>query len=194
MERIFTKKLLKWKNNPKRKPLVLNGARQVGKTWLLKEFGRKYYENCVYISMDLAEPEIKQFFEEYTSVQSLLQSLELFFHTEIKPKKTLLIFDEIQEVPKALTSLKYFYENAPEYHVAVSGSLLGLFLHRGTSFPVGKVDFLTIEPMNFEEFLIAGGEKKLVEKIKEKRETILETVLKILSVCRRNAGSGSQLV
>jgi len=178
MERILINDLLKWQQDKDRKPLVLNGARQVGKTWLLKEFGKKYYENFVYISMDLAEPEVKRFFEEYTSILGLLQSLELFFHTKIKPQKTLLMFDEIQEVPKALTSLKYFCENAPEYHIAVSGSLLGLFLHNGTSFPVGKVDFLTLEPMSFEEFLIASGEQKLVKTIKEKNEVILDSVLK----------------
>jgi predicted AAA+ superfamily ATPase len=178
MERILLKNLLEWKNNPKRKPLVLNGARQVGKTWLLKEFGKRYYENCIYISMDLAAPEIKQFFDEYTNVPSLLKYLELFFHTKIKLQKTLLIFDEIQEIPQVLTFLKYFHENAPEYHVAVSGNLLGLFLHRGMSFPVGKVDFLILEPLNFEEFLIANGEKKLVRTIKEKNEPILDSVLK----------------
>ncbi len=163
MKRALLDQLVQWKLSKDRRPLLLEGARQVGKTYLLRDvFGAEYYENVVYLNMQNPLPEVVEAFEDSISPKRLLPRLELLLHTDIKPGKTLIIFDEIQEVPRALESLKYFYEETPEYHVAVAGSLLGIFLHQGTSFPVGKVDLLRLEPMSFTEFLWAKGETKLV--------------------------------
>ena len=139
MERILMSDLLAWKNSKKRKPLIIRGARQVGKTWIMKEFGRRYFENTVYISFDNNE-HMKHVFNMDMDIKRIISSLKLEAGRDIIPENTLLIFDEIQEVPKALTALKYFCENAPEYYIVAAGSLLGVALHTGTSFPVGKVE------------------------------------------------------
>ena len=160
MERFALKKLLDWKNSPYRKPLILKGVRQVGKTWILKEFGKRYYENTAYFNFDENE-EYKQFFETTKNVDRILQNLMLVSGQKIVPEKTLIIFDEVQECPKVINSMKYFCENASQYHIACAGSLLGISLAKPSSFPVGKVDFIQIDPMSFEEFLLANGDDNL---------------------------------
>lgn len=154
IEREIHRRLFEWKNAANRKPLILQGARQVGKTWSLKTFGAEEFENVAYFNFD-EQPELKQFFASTKDVERILQNLGLVNVKAILPSKTLIIFDEIQECNDALNSLKYFYENAPEYAVASAGSLLGVTLSRGASFPVGKVDFLTVYPLSFSEFLLA---------------------------------------
>lgn len=154
MYRSATEKLYKWKESKRRKPLIIEGARQVGKTWLMKEFGHKAYENTVYINFD-SNSVMADLFAIDLNTERLIMGIELYAGRKINPDNTLLIFDEVQEVPKALSSLKYFYENAPQYHIVCAGSLLGIALHGGTSFPVGKVDFLNLYPLSYKEFLIA---------------------------------------
>lgn len=161
MERLIIKKLEKWKNSPYRKPLILKGVRQVGKTWILKEFGRRYYDNVAYFNFDENE-EYKQFFETTKDVNRILQNLMLVSGQKILPEKTLIIFDEVQDCPNVINSMKYFCENAPQYHVACAGSLLGITLAKPSSFPVGKVNFMQIDPMTFTEFLMANGDENLV--------------------------------
>ena len=160
MKRTVMKKLLNWKNSPYRKPLILKGVRQVGKTWVLKEFGRQYYENTAYFNFDENE-EYRQFFETTKDVERILQNLMLAGGQKIFPGKTLISFDEVQDCPKVINSMKYFYENAPEYHIACAGSLLGIALAKPSSFPVGKVNFMQIDPMTFTEFLMANGDENL---------------------------------
>ena len=160
MKRTVMKKLLNWKNSPYRKPLILKGVRQVGKTWVLKEFGRRYYENTAYFNFDENE-EYRQFFETTKDVERILQNLMLAGGQKIFPGKTLIIFDEVQDCPKVINSMKYFYENAPEYHIACAGSLLGIALAKPSSFPVCKVNFMQIDPMTFTEFLMANGDENL---------------------------------
>jgi predicted AAA+ superfamily ATPase len=161
MERLILKDLLKWKNSKRRKPLILKGVRQVGKTWILKEFGRRCYENTAYFNFDENE-EYKQFFETTKDVERILQNLMLATGQRILPEKTLIIFDEVQDCPKVINSMKYFCENAPQYHITCAGSLLGIALAKPSSFPVGKVDFMQINPMTFTEFLMANGDENLV--------------------------------
>ena len=144
MERKLMSELLKWKDKSGRKPLLLEGARQVGKTYLLKDFGKRYFKNVAYINFQNPSVELIELFNGSIEPKRIITMLELFLNMKISPSETLLIFDEAQEVPRALTSLKYFYEDAPEYHIAAAGSLLGVFLHKGTSFPVGKVNSLKI--------------------------------------------------
>jgi len=161
MYRKLGERLKRWKEDENRKPMIIRGARQVGKTWLMKEFGRMCYESCVYISMD--ENEIMEnVFRDAFDINRIISALEISAGFKIIPEKTLLIFDEVQEIPRALKSLKYFCEEAPEYHVIAAGSLLGVALHEGTSFPVGKVDFIDLYPLDYEEFLCACGEERLV--------------------------------
>ena len=160
MERSIYSSLKKWKESPTRKPLILQGARQVGKTYILKEFGAREYSEVVYINCD-DNNDMQNMFVDY-DVDRIIRSLSAISGVSIKPSTTLLILDEIQEVERGLASLKYFCEKAPEYHVAVAGSLLGITLHEGTSFPVGKVDMLYMYPMDFEEFLLAMGKEQLV--------------------------------
>ena len=162
MERLILNKLLAWKNSPYRKPLILKGVRQVGKTWILKEFGRRYYENTAYFNFDENE-EYKQFFETTKDVDRILQNLMLASGQKIVPEKTLIIFDEVQDCPKVINSMKYFCENAPRYHIACAGSLLGIALAKPSSFPVGKVNFMQIDPMTFTEFLLANGDENLAK-------------------------------
>ena len=156
--------LKKWKVSKNRKPLIIRGARQVGKTWLMQEFGKNEYEKCAYINFD-NNTRMEQLFSEGFDLERIIQGLKIESGVNIEPENTLIIFDEIQETASALTSLKYFYENANEYHIIAAGSLLGVAMHAGTSFPVGKVDFLDLYPLNFFEFLKALGEDELVDLI-----------------------------
>ncbi|MBO8437189.1 MAG: ATP-binding protein [Spirochaetes bacterium] len=165
MQRALFKDLVKWKGNPERKPLVLEGARQVGKTWLLKEFGRHEYSNVVYINCD-GNPQMQLLFSDYDTSR-LLRGFSAISGEIIQPHSTLIILDEVQEVPEALTSLKYFAENAPDYHIAVAGSLLGLKMHADTGYPVGKTDSFKLYPLSFSEFLAACGKDVLLEMIRE---------------------------
>jgi len=154
--------LIKWKDSSNRKPLIIRGARQVGKTWLMKEFGEKYYEKYAYINFDDNE-RMKKLFDEDFNLDRIMQGLKIESGVNIEPENTLIIFDEVQETPKALKALKYFCENAREYHIISAGSLLGVAIHSGTSFPVGKVDFLDLSPLSFFEFLDALDKKDLLE-------------------------------
>ena len=162
MYRIAIEKLLKWKQSKRRKPLIIEGARQVGKTWLMKEFGKKEYTDTIYINFD-SNSRMAELFASDLDTDRLIMGLELYVGHKIDPDNSLLIFDEVQEVPRALASLKYFYENAPQYHIVCAGSLLGIALHQGTSFPVGKVDFLKLYPLSFKEFLMATDKERFAE-------------------------------
>ena len=165
MYRIAIEKLYKWKNSKRRKPLIIECARQVGKTWLMKEFGKQAYADTVYINFD-SNSRMADLFSADLDTDRLIMGLELYAGRKINPDNTLLVFDEVQEVPRALASLKYFYENAPQYHIVCAGSLLGIALHQGTSFPVGKVDFLKLYPLSFSEFLMATGNERFAELLK----------------------------
>lgn len=154
--------LHKWKASKHRKPLIIEGARQVGKTWLMKEFGRCAYAETVYINFD-SNPQMARLFSADLDIKRIIAGLEIYVGHKIDPDQTLLIFDEVQEVPRALAALKYFCEDAPQYHVICAGSLLGIALHEGTSFPVGKVDFMKMYPLSFDEFLIAIGKKQYLK-------------------------------
>lgn len=160
MERFILNNLIEWKNSKYRKPLILKGVRQVGKTWILKEFGKNYYKNFVYFNFD-ENIEYRQFFQTTKDPRRILQNLMLISGEKIEAENTLVIFDEIQDAPEVINSLKYFYENIPEIHIACAASLLGIALAKPSSFPVGKVDFLSINPMTFSEFLIANGDLNL---------------------------------
>jgi predicted AAA+ superfamily ATPase len=153
--------LNKWKANKKRKPLIIRGARQVGKTWLMKEFGQSAFEQTVYINFD-NNRRMQDLFSADLDVTRLITGIELYAGHKIDPENTLIIFDEVQEVPQALTSLKYYNENASAYNIVCAGSLLGVALHHGTSFPVGKVEFLDLYPLSFSEFMLAMGKDQFV--------------------------------
>ena len=161
MKRYAIKQLLEWKNNPNKKPLIIEGARQVGKTWLMQEFGKSEYRQVAYINFE-NNLQMKMVFDMDLDPKRIIQDIGLNTNLTINPKDTLIIFDEIQECPRALTSLKYFNETAPEYSIIAAGSMLGVTLHKGTSFPVGKVDFMTLYPMSFVEFLEAIGEERFI--------------------------------
>ena len=165
MYRNKIEELIKWKNSKSRKPLIIRGARQVGKTWLMQKFGKNYYEKCAYINFD-SNNRMEELFSTDFDIERIVQGLKIESGVNIEPENTLIIFDEIQEIPKALTSLKYFCENANKYHIVAAGSLLGVAMHEGTSFPVGKVDFMDLYPLSYEEFLEALGEKELVNLLK----------------------------
>ena len=167
MYRIAIEKLFKWKESKYRKPLIIEGARQVGKTWLMKEFGRQAYQDTIYVNFD-SNSKMAELFASDLNTNRLIMGLELYAGRKIDPNNTLLIFDEVQEVPRALTSLKYFCENAPQYHIVCAGSLLGIALHQGTSFPVGKVDFLKLYPLSFKEFLMAIDKERFAQLLDEK--------------------------
>ena len=164
MYRYAMENLREWKNRKNRKPLIIEGARQVGKTWLMKEFGRQEYTNTVYINFD-SNSRMAELFSADLDITRILRGIEIYTGKKINSEDTLIIFDE---VPKALSSLKYFYEDAPEYHVICAGSLLGIALHGGTSFPVGKVEFMKLFPMSFREFLTATGKEQYVELLEQK--------------------------
>ena len=167
MKRKITEQLIRWKNSSDRKPMILNGARQVGKTFILREFGKEHYQNTIYINLELNHY-AASLFDEDISPERLIKHLEAEAKERILPEKTLIILDEIQSCERALTSLKYFCEELPEYHVAAAGSLLGVAINRNqTSFPVGKVNILRLYPLDFEEFLLATGNEILIEEITE---------------------------
>ena len=166
MYREKVEELKKWKESPNRKPLIIRGARQVGKTWLMKEFGKKNYEKCAYINFD-DNVRMNKLFDEDFNIDRIIQGLKIESGVNIEPDNTLIILDEIQETPKALKALKYFCENAREYHIISAGSLLGVAIHEGTSFPVGKVDFLDLKPLSFFEFLDAIRRKRITKIIKK---------------------------
>lgn len=166
MQRLLYQQLLEWKSRANRKPLLLQGARQVGKTYLLKQFAQQEYNDCAYFNFEQT-PELGSLFDSSLSPSILIESLAAFIGRKIEPGKTLIFFDEIQEFPRAITSLKYFCEEAPEYHVVSAGSLLGVSVGKTTSFPVGKVNFMTLYPMNFFEYLAAQDEKMLLKLLKK---------------------------
>ena len=164
MYRTANEQLYKWKAKKNKKPLIIRGARQVGKTWLMKTFGQTAYKKTVYINFDNNKT-MQELFNTDMKIERIIIGLELYAGHKINPMDTLLIFDEIQEVPKALTALKYFYENMPDYQIICAGSLLGVALHRGTSFPVGKVEFLDLYPLSFTEFMLALDKEPFVKLI-----------------------------
>ncbi len=168
MYRKIITELKEWKDKKDRLPLILKGARQVGKTWILQEFGKEYFDDVLYINFENAG-NIANLFEGNIEPNRIIEYLSALNHKKIEPEKTLIIFDEIQELPRALTSLKYFAEEMPEYAICCAGSLLGVFLHDQVSFPVGKVDFLELQPLDFEEFLLANGEETLIDIIKKNK-------------------------
>lgn len=174
MKRKLYEKLLNWKDDKRRKPLLLTGARQVGKTYLLREFGANEFDDVLYLNFDSEKERLESFFDGSITPASIIAKLETTYKKTIDPANTLIIFDEVQEIPRALTSLKYFCEDAPEYHVAASGSFLGIALHKGTSFPVGKVDLLELAPLTFEEFLIATDHEHFLKAIDD--ETTLAAI------------------
>ena len=167
MERIAIEKLIKWKESTRRKPLVLEGARQVGKTWLVKEFARQKYEKLAYVNFENMKI-LKNLFEQDFDINRIVTAIGAATHVTCTEGDTLIFLDEIQAAPNAITSLKYFYENAPGYHVIAAGSLLGIELHQGESFPVGKVQFMSLYPMNFIEFVMAMGENGLAKFLQDK--------------------------
>lgn len=174
MYRMAIDKLFKWKQSKHRKPLIIEGARQVGKTWLMKEFGRQAYADTIYINFD-SNSRMAALFASDLDPARLILGLELYAGRKISPNDSLLIFDEVQEVPRALSSLKYFYENAPQYHIVCAGSLLGIALHQGTSFPVGKVDFLKLYPLSFKEFLMATGKEQFADLLEQQDFQMITT-------------------
>ncbi|MBQ0029444.1 MAG: ATP-binding protein [Bacteroidales bacterium] len=176
MYRIVLEKLNKWKDKSDRLPLILLGARQVGKTWLLKEFGKKFFKDVCYVNFEQPS-DLAQLFDGSINVERILDYLSTIHGKKIEKQKTLIIFDEVQEVPRALTSLKYFAEEASEYAICCAGSLLGITLHEGTSFPVGKVEFMTLQPFSFYEFLLANEEEQTIEFIKKYYKDGLPTTI-----------------
>ncbi len=168
MERLVLQQLIDWKNRPDRKPLIVNGARQVGKTWALREFAKREYKKEAYVICRKNEM-VEQIFKKDFDVERILLSLQAVTHVDITPGDTLIILDEVQEIPEAVEALKYFCENAPAYHVAVAGSLLGLSLHRNVSYPVGKVNEIDVYPMNYGEFLLAKGERQAYDLLCERK-------------------------
>ena len=169
MKRLILSKLIEWKNSSTRQPLLLKGARQVGKTFvLLEEFGKKHYDNVVYLHFEGNTTTLHKIFKPDLNPKRIIEELSAYSRQTILPGKTLVIFDEIQACEEALTSLKYFCEEAPEYHIVAAGSQLGLAINRGNfSFPVGKVNMMTMYPLSFEEFLLATGNETLIEKIRK---------------------------
>lgn len=160
--------LVCWKNSSDRKPLIIEGARQVGKTWLVKEFASKYYTNFIYVNFE-DEESLRSLFKNDLRIERIIEDLEAAKHTRIDPDSTLIFFDEIQEAEKGVTVLKYFNENAPQFHIIAAGSLLGVLLHKKVSFPVGKVQFLKLYPLNYIEFLYALGEERLADLISDRK-------------------------
>lgn len=174
MKRNAIKELYEWKENNDRKPLVILGARQVGKTWLMKEFGKEAYKKCAYVNFE-DNDDLRGMFEHDFDIQRIIANLQWATDVTID-EDTLIILDEIQEAPRGITALKYFQEKAPQYHVIAAGSLLGIAMHKNDSFPVGKVDFMHLYPFSFYEFLNAIGEKKMVDLLQAKDWTMLTMV------------------
>ena len=167
MERIVFQKLIEWKDSTNRKPLILNGARQVGKTWLLEQLGDRYFDKVAYLVCRKNQA-LKDVFSQDFETDRILRALRALSGVDITPGDTLIVLDEVQDIPEAIESLKYFCEDAPEYHVAVAGSLLGISLHKDVSYPVGKVDEINVYPLNFAEFLLAKGEVEAYKLLKDK--------------------------
>ena len=167
MNRLAIQELITWKNAKIRKPLIIQGARQVGKTWLMKEFGKQEFRNVAYLNFESSN-RLKEIFLSDFNIERIIAVIEIEVKQKIDPQNTLLIFDEIQEAERGLTALKYFYEQAPEYHIVAAGSLLGIFTQKNNSFPVGKVDFMSMFPMSFMEFLGNIGERQLVNQLQNK--------------------------
>lgn len=185
MYRYAINDLIAWKNSPNHMPLIIKGARQVGKTWLMQEFGKTQYEKVAYISFD-SNPRLDTLFKKDFNIKRLIDGLNIEVGFNITPKDTLIIFDEIQENPLALTSLKYFCENAPEYDIVAAGSLLGVAHHKGTGFPVGKVEYLNLYPLSFKEFLLAMNENQILEII-DKNDFEMQKVFRerVIDLLRR---------
>ena len=174
MERLAMQSLQDWKTKIKRKPLIIRGARQVGKTWLIKEFGKREYKQTVYINFENSKS-LQNLFNTDFNISRIITALEIESGIKIQAENTLILLDEIQEAENGLTSLKYFYENTPEYHIIAAGSLLGVALHSTQSFPVGKVDFMNLYPLNFSEFLLAMNQKSLLDLLKNKNWELIKT-------------------
>jgi len=174
MNRLQINRLIRWKNAQTRKPLIIKGARQVGKTWLMKEFGKREYKQTIYINLESSK-HLRNIFTIDFDIKRILTALQIETGIACEANTSLIIFDEIQEAPEAITALKYFYENAPEYHVIAAGSLLGVAIHQHTSFPVGKVEFLELHPLNFQEFLEALGQNELVSLLQDKDWILIKT-------------------
>jgi predicted AAA+ superfamily ATPase len=168
MERLAMEALRQWKDSSLRKPLIIQGARQVGKTWLMKQFGAQTYEQVVYLNFE-SNPRLRGLFVPDYDINRILTSIEVELGLKIDPSKCLLIWDEVQEAERGLTALKYFYEQAPHIHIMAAGSLLGISMQKQHSFPVGKVDFIQLNPLSFHEFLLALGEKQLVELLQQQQ-------------------------
>ncbi len=173
MERLIVKKLKVWKNKSERKPLLLKGARQVGKTWIMKEFGKNEYRKTAYVNFETSKA-LQSLFKDDYNIDRIITALQIETETQIVAEDTLILLDEIQEAEGGITALKYFYENAPQYHVIAAGSLLGVALQKNTSFPVGKVDFLDLHPMSFIEFLKAAGQQSLVDLLQRRDWQLLK--------------------
>ena len=183
MKRKIYQQLLQWKNSKDRKPLMVLGARQVGKTWIMRHFGENEYAKMVYVNCE-DEPRIKQLFDLDYNIDRILITLQAITGTKITQGDTLIILDEIQEIPRGLHSLKYFCEKAPEYHIMVAGSLLGVTLGKGESFPVGKIDMINMYPMDFEEFLDATGNEGWTEILRSKDWTLIDIMMKMIHMKR----------
>ena len=171
MKRNLKRNLIEWKNSEVRKPLLLQGARQVGKTYLVHDFGKSEYDNYVYLNFE-KDIELRSFFQGNLNPEFIINNLNLYFGRTIDPNKTLIFFDEIQSAPEAITALKYFYEDAPQYHLIAAGSLLGVSVGKQSSFPVGKVTFMTMYPMTFDEYLVAIDEEMLKAQISDPEKLI----------------------
>lgn len=174
MKRTAMKHLISWKEKSARKPLLIRGARQVGKTWLMQEFGKNEYEQTVYVNFERTKM-FQALFKEDFNIERIINALQIFSGIQITPHNTLIIFDELQEAEGAITALKYFYEDAPEYQIVSAGSLLGVAMHKRTSFPVGKVEFLDLHPLSFIEFLMALGQDALVDLLKSRDWVLVRT-------------------
>ena len=172
MERDGLSELNKWKNSLYRKPLIMRGARQTGKTWLLKEFGKRTFNNLVYVNFE-ETPNLRSLFKDDFDISRIITTLQIYSQKTIIPEETLIVFDEIQSAEKGITSLKYFYENAPQYFIIAAGSMLGMAMHSDFSFPVGKVNFLDLRPMSFAEFLNAVNENGLAEIIRKQEWAVI---------------------
>lgn len=175
MERNVLQKLVAWKNGKNRKPLIVNGARQVGKTYILREFGERHFAQTAYVNCD-GNRQLDLIFSQDFNVERIVMSLSALLRMNITAPDTLIVFDEVQENPRVLASLKYFCEDAPQYYVAVAGSLLGISLHSGVSFPVGKVDMIKLYPMSFDEFLLAAGEAELVRILRSRDYGLIDSL------------------
>src|SRR5665647_1088076 len=176
MRRTAMQVLVSWKNKQARKPLIIRGARQVGKTWLMKEFGKNEFAQTAYVNFESSKL-LKTLFVDNFDIQRIITGVQIETGVQINPENTLIIFDEIQEAEGAITSLKYFCANAPQYHILAAGSLLGVALHKQTSFPVGKVEFLDLYPLNYSEFLVALDQQPLLNLLKSKDWTLIKSCL-----------------